>query len=154
MCKELFAVVDNNLTLSRLQSRQQHIYHRQPPMPESTLTLCQSRLYPPVRDLGFGLRNCLLSLCLIPAGVRAPPVNSRTAPLLVKILLWQFYPRCNKIMSVKKGLPRARQTGLLQTGTSWGTQPSIWGANRGHTEKTSILERNRHRSNDYKDANP
>jgi hypothetical protein len=25
------------------------------PMPESTLTLCQSRLYPPVRDLGFGL---------------------------------------------------------------------------------------------------
>ncbi len=24
-------------------------------MPESTLTLCQSRLYPPVRDLGFGL---------------------------------------------------------------------------------------------------
>jgi hypothetical protein len=26
------------------------------PMPESTLTLCQSRPYPPVRDLGFGLR--------------------------------------------------------------------------------------------------
>ncbi len=25
-------------------------------MPESTLTLCQSRLYPPVRDLGFGHR--------------------------------------------------------------------------------------------------
>jgi hypothetical protein len=25
------------------------------PMPESILTLCQSRLYPPVRDLGFGL---------------------------------------------------------------------------------------------------
>ena len=24
-------------------------------MPESTLFLCQSRLYPPVRDLGFGL---------------------------------------------------------------------------------------------------
>ena len=24
------------------------------PMPESTLILCQSRLYPPVRDLGFG----------------------------------------------------------------------------------------------------
>jgi hypothetical protein len=23
-------------------------------MAESTLTLCQSRLYPPVRDLGFG----------------------------------------------------------------------------------------------------
>jgi hypothetical protein len=26
------------------------------PMPESTFTLCQSRLYPPVRDFGFGLR--------------------------------------------------------------------------------------------------
>ncbi len=25
------------------------------PMPESTLTLCQRRLYPPARDLGFGL---------------------------------------------------------------------------------------------------
>jgi hypothetical protein len=24
-------------------------------MSESTLTICQSRLYPPVRDLGFGL---------------------------------------------------------------------------------------------------
>jgi hypothetical protein len=27
------------------------------PMPESTLTLCQSRLYPPVRDFEFGLRG-------------------------------------------------------------------------------------------------
>jgi hypothetical protein len=25
------------------------------PMPESTLALCQSRLYPPVGDFGFGL---------------------------------------------------------------------------------------------------
>ncbi len=25
------------------------------PMPESTLTLCLSRLYPPIRDFGFGL---------------------------------------------------------------------------------------------------
>ncbi len=25
------------------------------PMPESTFTLCQSRLYPPIRDFGFGL---------------------------------------------------------------------------------------------------
>ncbi len=30
------------------------------PMPESTLTLCQSRRYPPVRDLGFGL--CVLGM--------------------------------------------------------------------------------------------
>jgi hypothetical protein len=27
------------------------------PVPESTLTLCQCRLYPPVRDFGFGLRG-------------------------------------------------------------------------------------------------
>ncbi len=32
----------------------QNIYHGNH-MPEPALTLCQSRLYPPVRDLGFGL---------------------------------------------------------------------------------------------------
>ncbi len=47
-----YAGVDNNLPLCPLLSRLQHIY----PMPESTLTLCQSRLYPPVRVFGFGLR--------------------------------------------------------------------------------------------------
>ncbi len=31
-------------------------------MPESTLTLCQSRLYPPVRDFGFGLRDYQCSM--------------------------------------------------------------------------------------------
>jgi hypothetical protein len=57
-----YAVVDYNLTLNRLWSRLQHIYHGQPyarvdlnPTPELTLTLCQSHLYPPVRDVGFGL---------------------------------------------------------------------------------------------------
>jgi hypothetical protein len=30
------------------------------PMPGSTLALCQSRLYPPVRNFGFGLRICAL----------------------------------------------------------------------------------------------
>jgi hypothetical protein len=59
-----YAEVDYNLTLSTLQIRLQHIYHGigQPyarvdlnPMPESTLTLCQSRLYPPFRGFGFGL---------------------------------------------------------------------------------------------------
>jgi hypothetical protein len=39
-----------NLTLGPLQSRHQHIYRGQPGQP-----LCQSRLYPPVRDFGFGL---------------------------------------------------------------------------------------------------
>jgi hypothetical protein len=45
-----YAGVEYNLTLCPLQSRLQHIYHGQPyasvylnPMPESTLTLCQSR---------------------------------------------------------------------------------------------------------------
>jgi hypothetical protein len=32
------------------------------PMPESILTLCQSLLYPPVRDFGFGLRLSISSL--------------------------------------------------------------------------------------------
>jgi hypothetical protein len=31
-------------------------------MPDSTLILCQSRLYPPVRDLGFGLWSLRLRL--------------------------------------------------------------------------------------------
>jgi hypothetical protein len=34
------------------------------PMPESTLTLCQSRLSPPVRDLGFGHRRTLWTVCI------------------------------------------------------------------------------------------
>jgi hypothetical protein len=49
-----YAEVDYILTLCPLQSRLQHIYYGQP-IPESTLTLCQSRLYAPVRDLRFGL---------------------------------------------------------------------------------------------------
>jgi hypothetical protein len=47
--------VDYNLTLCPLQSRLQHIYHGQSLTLKSTMTLCQSRLYPPVRDFGFGL---------------------------------------------------------------------------------------------------
>ncbi len=49
----LYAGADYNLNLCLLQSRLQHIY----PMSESTLTLCQSRLYPLVRDFGFGLNT-------------------------------------------------------------------------------------------------
>jgi hypothetical protein len=48
--------VDYNLTLCPFQSRFQHIYSTMGnPIPESTLTLCQSRLYSPVRGFGFGL---------------------------------------------------------------------------------------------------
>jgi hypothetical protein len=42
------------------------------PMPESTLTLCQSRLYPPVRDFGFGLRVKELESI---AKVLEPPIS-------------------------------------------------------------------------------
>jgi hypothetical protein len=45
-----YAVVDYNFTLCRRQSRLQHMYHGH----GHWATLCQSRLYPPVWDLGFG----------------------------------------------------------------------------------------------------
>jgi hypothetical protein len=47
----LYAGVDYNLTQSRLQ----HIYHGRATLCQSTLTLCQSRLYPPITDFGFSL---------------------------------------------------------------------------------------------------
>ncbi len=55
-CMWFYAGVVYNLTLCTLQSRLQHMYsYHGNPKPQSTLTLCQSRLYPPVRDFGFGL---------------------------------------------------------------------------------------------------
>jgi hypothetical protein len=53
---EPYAGIDYNFTLCRLQSLLQHMYHGLGnPIPESTLTLYQSRLYAKVMDLGFGL---------------------------------------------------------------------------------------------------
>ncbi len=49
-------VFDDNLTFCQLQSRLQHMYYGH--IPESTLILCQSRLYPQVRDYEFDLRGC------------------------------------------------------------------------------------------------
>jgi hypothetical protein len=46
----LYAVVDYNLKVDYNTFMDNSV-------PESTLTLCQSRLYPQVRDLGFGLRQ-------------------------------------------------------------------------------------------------
>ncbi len=46
---------DYNLTLCPLQSRLQHIYHRQPRSQSRPESYAISRLYPPVRDLEFGL---------------------------------------------------------------------------------------------------
>jgi hypothetical protein len=48
---EPYAVVDYNLTLSRLK----HIYHGQPFNRVDLNHMPESQLYPPVRDLGFGL---------------------------------------------------------------------------------------------------
>ncbi len=48
-CMGPFAGVDYNLTLCPLQ----HMYHGH----GHWATLCRSRLYPPVRDLGFRLRD-------------------------------------------------------------------------------------------------
>ncbi len=48
------------------------------PMPESTLTLCQSRHYSPVRDLGFGL--CSLSVSVLRH--LACPILSGVVPLI------------------------------------------------------------------------
>jgi hypothetical protein len=81
--------VGYNLTLCPLKSRLQHIYHGHiyarvdlNPMPESTLTLYQSRLYPQVRDFGFGL--CLSECCFdlgLPA-VLIPQLGEETDPNL------------------------------------------------------------------------
>jgi hypothetical protein len=48
-----YARVDFNLTLCPLQRVDSNTFTMGNPMPEATLTLCQSRLYPPVRDLGL-----------------------------------------------------------------------------------------------------
>ncbi len=50
------------------------------PLPESTLTLCQSRLYPTVRDFGFGLCP-LLGLCSVSVSMPkfTSPLQTNTA---------------------------------------------------------------------------
>jgi hypothetical protein len=67
-CMGPYAVVDYDLTLSRLQSRL-NTFGMGNPLPGSTLALCQSRvsrLYP-VRNLGFGLWSgvTVLLSCLL-----------------------------------------------------------------------------------------
>jgi hypothetical protein len=72
------------LTLCPLQSRLHHIYHGHwlgivmgNPMTEPTLTLCQSRLYPPVRDLGFGLCSLFLIEWLLKCHMKTTIFNRR-----------------------------------------------------------------------------
>ncbi len=51
----LYAGVDYNLTYCNVHYRvDSNTFTMGNSLPESTLTLCQSRLYPPVRDFGFG----------------------------------------------------------------------------------------------------
>ncbi len=54
----LYAGVDYNLTLCPLYRVDSNTFIMGNPVPESTLSQCQSRLYPPVRVFGFGLCNC------------------------------------------------------------------------------------------------
>ncbi len=63
-CIGPYVGVDYNLTLCPLHSRLQHIY-RSSPMTESTLTLCQSRLYSPVRNFAFGFKEIRYPLYFI-----------------------------------------------------------------------------------------
>jgi hypothetical protein len=57
----------------------QHIYHGLGNlMPESTLTLCESRFYSPVRDFGFGLRKVwryftVVNRVSVPSSELGPP---------------------------------------------------------------------------------
>ncbi len=53
-----YAVVDSSITSLYVDARiDSYIFIMGNPMPESILTLCQSRLYPQVKDLEFGLCN-------------------------------------------------------------------------------------------------
>ncbi len=80
---EPYAGADYNLILCPLQSWLQHIYDGQP-VPESTLTLCQSRLWPPFRDFGFGLwtQSCVL---YVSNDLKLKAVEAKT---IEKIFIW------------------------------------------------------------------
>ncbi len=55
-CKGPYSMPELNITSPYVQSRvDSNTFTMGNPMPESTLTLCQSRLYPLVRDFGFSL---------------------------------------------------------------------------------------------------
>jgi hypothetical protein len=52
-----YAGVDYKLTLFPFKRVDSNTFALGNSVPESILTLCQSRLYSPVRDFGFGLRR-------------------------------------------------------------------------------------------------
>jgi hypothetical protein len=57
------------------------------PMPESTLSLCQSQLYPPVRDFRFGL--CTLQQC---RSSRVWSLKQKYSRLSEVSQLWYYRP--------------------------------------------------------------
>ncbi len=57
-----YAGADYNLTLHVYPRVDSNTFTMGNPMPESTLTLCKSRLYPLVRDFGFEIREWLTLL--------------------------------------------------------------------------------------------
>jgi hypothetical protein len=64
-------------------------------MPESTLTLCQSRLYPPVWDLEFDLWCCIMDLqsllpSLSPPSPPPPRIRGKSASSLLAAYLFPF----------------------------------------------------------------
>ncbi len=56
------------------------------PIPESTLTLCQSRLYPPVSDFGFGLSTVWIKTISLKCRAK-PELN------VVVTILWKWSAR-------------------------------------------------------------
>ncbi len=62
-CTVWDSMLELTITLPYVHSRvDSNTFTMGNPMPESTLTLCQSRLYPPVRDFEFGLRQWYVDL--------------------------------------------------------------------------------------------
>ncbi len=82
-----YAGVEYSLTLCPLQSRLQHIYHGQP-YAKVDLTLCQCRLYPPVRDFGIGLRNFGEQNRESAITVDNYRANAASSSELLKLLFW------------------------------------------------------------------
>ncbi len=85
------------------------------PMPESAVTLCQSRLYPPVRDFGFGLSTlvcpptepppppCVWTVNLV--GLSLEPPLCKTLCLLNFSLSWFVYVNLWFLVPTSFGLP-------------------------------------------------
>jgi hypothetical protein len=93
-----YAGVDFNLTLWPLQSRLQHNFYGQPYARVDLNPICQSRLYPPDRDFGFGIRLSYLSFTF-PAStisIKFPKNENRILNCYAKnLLIYLLVLRCN-----------------------------------------------------------